>query len=71
MKEEKADIDKIHEWLKFNPSLDKLDSLLNDRNPSTGMWFWGGDTFTAFKMRRIKGLLLYGKGKPMLRAHAA
>ncbi|KAI5826451.1 hypothetical protein K523DRAFT_365132, partial [Schizophyllum commune Tattone D] len=58
---EKADIDKIHEWLKFNPSSDKLDSLLNDRNPSTGMWFWGGDTFTAFKMRHIKGLLLYGK----------
>ncbi|KAI5836628.1 uncharacterized protein SCHCODRAFT_02754058 [Schizophyllum commune H4-8] len=55
-----AAIDKILEWLQYRDSSEKLSRLLNDRVPSTGMWFLNGRAFADFKKGTVTSLLLHG-----------
>ncbi|KAL1700162.1 hypothetical protein EV121DRAFT_164675, partial [Schizophyllum commune] len=58
-----AGVDKILGWLQYRDSSDKINTLLNDRVPSTGTWFLNGSSFTEFRSGSVKTLLLSGSGK--------
>ncbi|KAL1742746.1 hypothetical protein HDZ31DRAFT_15293, partial [Schizophyllum fasciatum] len=55
------DIARVTQWLQYPNSSVKVNTLIEDRNRSTGSWFLDGPEFAAFKAESNKLLLLHGK----------
>ncbi|KAL1727964.1 hypothetical protein EV714DRAFT_216182, partial [Schizophyllum commune] len=67
-------IEKVTKWLCYPDCSSKLNSLMENRQHSTGSWFLDGPDFAAFKKATSKFLLVHGKafcGKSTLMAAAA
>ncbi|TRM70009.1 hypothetical protein BD626DRAFT_580263 [Schizophyllum amplum] len=55
-----TDLEKIFDWLHYPDSSAKKNSLLEDRNASTGSWFLMGTEFAGFKAGTEKAIWLQG-----------